>query len=133
MNIMLFQNSQFSKVVEEKEKLEKRCATLGDEVSDLQSKHKRIEARLKLVREESEQEKAVLEQEIKVLKEETEHLKDENEKLVVKSQQVKKVAFVDSSASPTPPASPTPIAPIVQGNAMNTAEVGVFTCVYKLF
>ena len=119
--------------MEEKEKLEKRCATLGDEVSDLQSKHKRIEARLKLVREESEQEKAVLEQEIKVLKEETEHLKDENEKLVVKSQQVKKVAFVDSSASPTPPASPTPIAPIVQGNSMNTAEVGVFTCGSKLF
>ncbi|KAL5257024.1 hypothetical protein ACHWQZ_G012074 [Mnemiopsis leidyi] len=114
---------EHKKVVEEKEKLEKRCATLGDEVSDLQSKHKRIEARLKLVREESEQEKAVLEQEIKVLKEETEHLKDENEKLVVKSQQVKKVAFVDSSASPTPPASPTPIAPIVQGNSMNTAEI----------
>ena len=111
--------------MDEKEKLEKRCAKLGDDVSDLQSKNKRIEARLKLVREESEQEKTVLEQEIKVLKEETEHLKEENEKLVVKSQQVKKVAFVDSSASPTPPASPAPIAPVVQGNSMSSAEVRI--------
>jgi hypothetical protein len=75
------------------------------------------------VREESEQEKTVLEQEIKLLKEETENLKGENEKLVVKSQQVKKVVFEDP-ASPTPPATPAPIIPVVQtGTSMSNAEV----------
>ncbi|XP_063674842.1 uncharacterized protein C10orf67, mitochondrial-like isoform X4 [Bolinopsis microptera] len=114
---------EHKKVVEEKEKLEKRCSRLADEVTDVQSKHKRIEARLKLVRTEAEEEKTALEHEIKGLKEETNTLKDENEKLVLKSQQVKKVAFVDSSASPTPPVSPAPVVPVVQGNTATSAEI----------
>ena len=105
--------------------MEKRCSKLGDDVSDLQSKNKRIEARLKLVRDEAEQEKTVLEQEIKGLKEETETLKKENQELVVKSQKVdKKVAFV-RSPSPTPPVTPVAVAPLVQGNSMSTAEVSI--------
>lgn len=86
--------------------MSKRCSQMDDDISDLQSKVKRVEARLKLVREEGEQEKSVLEEEVKTLRGETVKLKDENEQLVLKSQAVKKVAFVDSSASPTPPASP---------------------------
>lgn len=115
---------EHKKIVEERDKLSKQCSTLDNEVTDLQNKHKRIEARLKLVRDEAEQEKTVLEGEIKALKSETEQLKDENEKLIVKSQAVKKVAFVDSSASPTPPTSPA-AAPlnVVQGNTVSNAEV----------
>lgn len=99
-------------------------------MSELQGKHKRLEARLKLVREESEQEKAALEQEIKVLKEETETLKGENEKLVVKNtEQVKKVAFVtEASPTPTPPATPAPVVPVAQTNAMSNAEVYFLFC-----
>lgn len=108
--------------------MEKRCAKLGDDVSDLQSKQRRVEARLKLVREEAEEEKTVLEQEIKALKEETVQLKEENKNLVEKSQQEKRVVkFVDSSASPTPPASPAPVIPVVQGSTMSNAEVCEFS------
>ena len=121
-------NDVLTKVVDEKEKLEKRCAKLGDDVSDLQSKQRRVEARLKLVREEAEEEKTVLEQEIKALKEETVQLKEENKNLVEKSQQEKRVVkFVDSSASPTPPASPAPVIPVVQGSTMSNAEVCEFS------
>lgn len=106
--------------------MSKRCTQLDDEISELNNKHRRIEARLKLVREESEQEKTVLEEEIKTMKSETEQLKQENEALVVKSQQVKKVAFVDSSASPTPPSSPAAEPPVVQSGNINNAEVGKY-------
>ena len=46
----------------------KRCGQMDDEISEMHSKQKRIEARLKLVREEGEQEKTLLEGEIKTLK-----------------------------------------------------------------
>ena len=99
---------------------------MDDEISDLHSKVKRTEARLKIVREEGEEAKTVLEQEVKTLQGETTQLKEENEQLVIKSQAVKKVAFVDSSASPTPPASPA--AALVEppaGPVTSNAEVGV--------
>ena len=54
---------------------------------------------------------------------ETDVLKGENENLVLKSQAVKKVAFVDSSASPTPPASPEIIPDVVVPAELDSTEV----------
>eukprot|EP00116_Pleurobrachia_bachei_P001947 sb/3462209/ len=115
---------EHKKVIEEKDKLTKRCNALGDEVLDCNGKIKRLEARLKLVRDEGEQDKIGLEDQVKKLKEEVDTLKDENEKLVIKSQQVKKVAFIQEK-SPTPPATPAPAKAVVipEGSNKSSAEI----------
>ena len=92
-------------------------------MSNLSGKQKRVEARLKLVRTEGETERSALEAQIRTLKDEAEELHAENERLEIKVNTVKKVAFVDSSASPTPPASPAVVAPVPQGDTVSNSEV----------
>jgi len=119
-------------VVGERDKLQQLVDRLQGELLDSATKQKRLDTRLKVVREEGEEEreklageKKKLAVEIKQLKAEIESLKEENAKVVeAKAAIQKKVVFVDSSASPTPPSSPAsmPPPPVVQGGA-TAAEI----------